>query len=92
MVRCLIVGTDRLGAAPAVLRQKFGVREVIHWDGRRKKLPESLPKGTDLIVVYTNFVRHALMWRVKELARETGVKVIWLRRGLSELEVLENAV
>ncbi|NHM28011.1 DUF2325 domain-containing protein [Desulfofundulus sp. TPOSR] len=90
-MRCLVVGTDRLGAAPTILRQKFGVREVVHWDGRRKKLPESLPKGTCLVVVYTGFVCHALMHRVRELARKAGVKVVWLKRGLSELEVLSSA-
>ncbi|WP_242655871.1 DUF2325 domain-containing protein [Desulfofundulus australicus] len=91
-MRCLIVGTDRLGAASAVLRQKFGVQEVVHWDGRRKKLPKNFPRDTGLVVVYTGFVNHALMYRVRELARKAGVKVIWLRRGLSEVGVLKNAV
>ncbi|SHJ45169.1 DUF2325 domain-containing protein [Desulfofundulus thermosubterraneus] len=90
-MRCLIVGTDRLGAAPAILRQKFGVREIVHWDGRRKKLPESFPRGTGLVVVYTGFVNHTLMHRVRELARKAGIKVVWLKRGLSELEVLSSA-
>jgi hypothetical protein len=75
-----------------VLKRKFGVREVVHWDDRRKKLPESLPRDTGLVVVYTGFVNHTLMHRVRELARKARVKVIWFRRGLSELEVLENAV
>lgn len=91
-MRCLIVGADRLGTAPAVLKQKYGVREIVHWNGRRKKLPESLPRGTNLVVVYTSFVNHSLMHRVRELVRKAGVKVIWLRRGLSELETLQNVV
>lgn len=91
MVRCLIVGTDRLGAAPTILKRKFGVREFVHWDGRRKRLPESLPKDTCLVVVYTGFVCHALMRRVRELAGKAGVKVVWLKRGLSELEVVISA-
>ena len=34
-MRCLVVGTDRLGAAPKILKNKFGVTEIIHWDARR---------------------------------------------------------
>jgi len=84
-VRCLIVGTDRLGAAERVLGEKLGVKGVVHWDGRRKKLPSRLPGGVGLVVIYTGFVRHSMMWRARELARKAGIQVIFLRRGLSEL-------
>lgn len=85
-MRCLIVGTDRLGAAERVLSEKLGVKGVVHWDGRRKKLPSCLPGGVSLVVLYTGFVRHGIMRRTRELARKAGIPVIFLRRGLSELE------
>jgi hypothetical protein len=62
------------------------VREVIHWDGRRKKYPDRLPAGVQLILLYSGFVSHSLMWRVKKLAKKTGVQMLIVNRGLSELE------
>lgn len=84
-MRCLIVGTDRLGAAPKVLRKKLGISEVIHWNGRRKKHPDCIPSGVQLILLYSGFVSHSLMWRVRELAKKTGVQMLIVNRGLSEL-------
>ena len=82
-MRCLIVGTDRLGAAPAILKEKFNVEEFIHWDGR-KKLKCNL-QNLSLIVVYTGFVNHSLMQQVKKMAKKNNIKTIYVNRGLSEL-------
>lgn len=84
MKKYLVVGADNLGATPKILRQNFGY-EVIHWNGRRARPPSSLPKDVKLVLVYTGFVNHSLMRRVRELARKQGVKIFFASRGLSEL-------
>lgn len=89
-MKCLIVGTDKLGTAPKILNKRFGVREVLHWDGRRRKPPPNLPKGTDIVVVYTGFICHGLMLRVRDLAKKSDVRVIYVKRGLSELMQYTN--
>lgn len=82
-MKCLIVGTDRLGAAPTILKEKFDVNEVIHWSGRKK--PKCDLKNLDLIIVYTGFVNHSLMRNVKNMAKKNNIKTIYINRGLSEL-------
>lgn len=82
-MRCLIVGTDRLGSAPAILKEKFGIDEVIHWDGRKR--PKCSLKNLSLIVVYTGFVNHSLMHKVKKMAKKNNIRTIYINRGLSEL-------
>lgn len=82
-MKCLIVGTDRLGAAPAILKEKFNIDEVIHWDGRKRSKCDI--KNLSLIVVYTGFVNHALMHQVKKMAKKNDIRIIYINRGLSEL-------
>ena len=82
-MRCLIVGTDRLGSAPAILKEKFDIDEVIHWDGRKR--PKCGLKNLSLIVVYTGFVNHSLMHKVKKMAKKNNIRTIYINRGLSEL-------
>ncbi|MDH7578261.1 MAG: DUF2325 domain-containing protein [Bacillota bacterium] len=84
-MRCLVVGADRNGFLPR-LKEKFGVEEVVHWNGRIRKMPRKLPRQVGIVVIYTGFVSHALMYAVKRLARENGVRVVFLKRGLAELD------
>ena len=82
---CLVVGADRLGAIPR-LKEKLDIDEIVHWDGRFKRPPKTIPKRVDMVVIYTGFVSHATMHAVKKLARIRGVRIVFLRRGLAELE------
>lgn len=82
-MRCLIVGTDRLGAAPSILKEKFGVQKIEHWNGR-KKLKCNV-KNFDLIVIYTGFINHSAMEKVRKTAKKHKIRTIYLNRGLSEL-------
>lgn len=84
--KCLIVGTDKLGAAPRILKEKLGVIEYEHWDGRQKKLPRKLPAGTDIILVYCGFISHEFLGWVKKLAKKNNVQTIFVNRGLAELD------
>lgn len=81
-MRCLVVGADRLGSAPKILSERFGVTDIIHWTGRKK--PRKVNK-LSLVVVYTGFAGHGLVSEAKKLARKNNAKIIFLNRGLSEL-------
>ncbi len=82
-MRCLVVGTDRLGAAPKILKNKFGVTEIIHWDGKKKV--QKLPNRLSLILIYTGFANHAVVEKAKRLGKRYNIKTIYINRGLSEL-------
>lgn len=82
-MKCLVVGTDRLGAAERILNEKYGVTEIIHWSGKKKhkgKIPD-----VSLIVVYAGFVNHNLAKKVKQMAKTRAIPIKHINRGLSEL-------
>lgn len=80
--RCLVVGADRLGSLNKF--KKLGVGEVVHWSGRSRRLPSG-SSNVDLVLVYTSFASHATVRAAKEFARERGIPLVFLSRGLSEL-------
>ncbi|MDA8235917.1 DUF2325 domain-containing protein [Desulfotomaculum nigrificans] len=81
---CLIVGADSIGSKEKDLRD-MGFREVIHWNGRTLREPKQLPSRIHLVVVITGFINHNYMHKVKKLAKKSGIRVIYIKRGLSEL-------
>lgn len=74
-----------MGTRTSLFRELFGVDEVVHWDGRSARPPRRLPKGTDVVVIYSGFVNHPFMYAVRELAKKSGARTVFLRRGLSEM-------
>jgi len=84
-MRCLVVGADNLGTKADYLKERFGAREVLHWDGRNGKVSR-LPL-VDLVIVLTGFVSHRVMRHVRREAKKRGVKVLYLKRGFVELEM-----
>ncbi|HOV78814.1 MAG TPA: DUF2325 domain-containing protein [Bacillota bacterium] len=84
-MRCLVVGADNLGTKADYLKKKFGAEEVLHWDGRSKKV-FALPM-VDLVIILTGFISHKAMHYVKKEAKRRGVKVLYLKRGITELEM-----
>jgi len=85
-MRCLIVGADNLGATKNYLNHKIGVTKIIHWDGRRKKIP-SFP-SVELVIIITSFINHKFMYYVKGEAKKRNIKLIYLKRGKSEINIL----
>lgn len=83
-MRCLIVGADAIGCKKNYLLQRFGATEVMHWDGRSKKMPHIAL--VNMVIVLTGFIGHTQMQQVKKEAKKHGIKVLYLRRGIAELE------
>ena len=48
---CLVVGGDRLGAIPR-LKEKLEIDEIVHWNGRYKRPPKTIPKKVNMVVIY----------------------------------------
>jgi len=84
---CLVIGADRLGYTPEYLCRKFGVNEVIHWNGRKRCSDKKthIPKDTKQIIVLPDFVKHSLVNIIKRKARKAGIPIEFIR-GKSWLE------
>lgn len=94
-MNAMLVGADRLGNIPDLLAS-FGVRIMQHVSGRhaahQRKLP-GLPSGTELVILFTDFLGHNAMRHFRELAAREGIPVVCSRRSTSCLErCLENCL
>ncbi|TEB04686.1 hypothetical protein Psch_03448 [Pelotomaculum schinkii] len=87
MKSCLIVGSDRIGAAGRVLQNIYGVTEIVHWNGRRARPPTCLPKGVCLVIVVVGYVNHNYARRIKKLTNKADIPITYVSRGLSGLKM-----
>jgi hypothetical protein len=82
-MNAVAVGADRLGNIPETL-PALGVNIALHIDGRhaahRRRLP-GLPRGTQLLILLTDFLGHNVMRHFRELARANAVPVVCCRRS-----------
>jgi hypothetical protein len=82
-----VVGADRLGNIPAALEAQ-GIRVLCHISGRaaaEQRRPSGLPRGTDLLILFTDFLGHNAMRVMRRAAQEQGVPVVACRRSTSAL-------
>ncbi|MCK8825981.1 DUF2325 domain-containing protein [Fuchsiella alkaliacetigena] len=75
----LVVGGDRLGNIPDKLSQ-IGAESIEHITGRRCKKCR-INKGTDVVLVLTDYVNHPLSEEVKCRAKAKGIPVVFSRRS-----------
>lgn len=93
-MRATVVGGDRLGNIPQVLEAR-GIRVVQHVSGRgaTDQRRTALPRGTDLLILFTDFLNHNAMRAFRDAAHSVGVPVLACRRSASALhEALGRAV
>jgi hypothetical protein len=84
-MNALVVGADRLGSIPEAL-QGFGIRIAHHVSGRdasHQRHGADLPSGTQLLILFTDFLGHNVMRRFRSAAREQGIPIIACRRSVS---------
>ena len=89
-----LVGADRLGNIPAVLRTQ-GIAILEHISGRpaadQRRVP-GLPRGTQVLILFTDFINHNAMQNYRRAAQEHGIPVVACRRSSSCLvRTLERA-
>jgi hypothetical protein len=80
-----LVGADRLGNIPALLEAQ-GIRVLCHISGRAasaQRCTGRLPRGTELLILFTDFLGHNVMRTFRQAAQEGGVPVLACRRSAS---------
>lgn len=86
-MEALLVGADRLGNIPQVLAG-FGIFVGSHISGRdrahQKKVP-NLPRGTQLVILFTDFLGHNVMQSFRSAAKQEGVPLVCCRRSACSL-------
>lgn len=83
-----LVGADVLGNIPDLLKS-FGIVIQKHISGRnashQRKLP-ALPKETDIIILFTDFIGHNVMRHYRQLAMEQQIEFVACRRSICALQ------
>ncbi|MBS4021061.1 MAG: DUF2325 domain-containing protein [Dethiobacter sp.] len=80
----LLVGADRLGNIPKELEQ-YGCEKIIHWDGRKVQ-DKKIPKQVDMVLMFYDYLGHALMADIKSQAKKRNLPVVFSRRGTADLK------
>jgi len=88
LVNAVIVGADRLGNIPDVLKG-HNISVVQHISGRdpahQKKKSLQLPSGTQLLILLTDFLGHNVMKTFRAAAQRAGVPVLVCRRSVCSM-------
>lgn len=84
-MNAVLVGADRLGNIPDSLAG-FGIQIRRHVSGRasahQRSMP-ALPRDTDLLILFTDFLSHNVMKSYRNQAQSQGIPVIACRRSVS---------
>jgi len=87
-VSALVVGADRLGNIPELLRLR-NITIQHHISGRepghQKKLL-ALPSGTELVILLTDFLGHNVMRTFRSAAQRAGIRVLACRRSVCSMQ------
>lgn len=84
-MQATVVGADRLGNIPDVLGQ-HGIEILRHISGRDaadQRRVTTLPSGTQLLILFTDFLNHNAMRGFRQAANDQGVPVVACRRSVS---------
>ncbi|MCL6634353.1 MAG: DUF2325 domain-containing protein [Peptococcaceae bacterium] len=78
----LVVGADHLGDI-AVNLKSMGFNSLVHLKGRKNMHRRNLqiPRGTDLVLVMTDYVDHNIARSIRDIARCQSIPVIFSRRS-----------
>ena len=83
-VKAVIVGADRLGNIPDLLKG-HNITIKHHISGRdpaHQKKTLQLPSGTDLLILLTDFLGHNVMKTFRAAAYRSGIRVLACRRSV----------
>jgi hypothetical protein len=84
-MNAVLVGADRLGNIPDSLAG-FGIHIQRHVTGRssahQRSMP-TLPRDTDLLILFTDFLNHNAMKSYRNQAQIRGIPAIACRRSAS---------
>lgn len=86
-MKALLVGADRLGNIPQVLTE-YGISILRHVSGRdpsAQRAERGMPAGTELLILFTDFLGHNVMRGYREAAKRQGLRVVACRRSTCSL-------
>ena len=87
-IKIVVVGGDKFEAINCNLCDK-GFCIIKHINGRKKTHQlEEIPKSTDLILVFTDFVNHNLCYHIKKESKRLGIRTLYSKRSWSCLQSL----
>ena len=82
----LIIGGDRVASYRDLLNDR-GYVPVRHWPGRKQsECHREIPIDTRLIVIFVDQVNHGLARKIRRLAGERDVPVVFSRRSIGQLD------
>jgi hypothetical protein len=84
----VIVGADRLGNIPDLLRG-HNISITHHISGRdpaHQKKTLALPSGTQIVILLTDFLGHNVMKTFRNAALKSGVRVVACRRSVCAMQ------
>ncbi|MFA7668831.1 MAG: DUF2325 domain-containing protein [Burkholderiaceae bacterium] len=87
-VSAVVVGADRLGNIPDVLKG-HNIAIMQHISGRdpsHQKKTLQLPSGTQLLILLTDFLGHNVMKTFRAAAQRSGVRVLACRRSVCSMK------
>ena len=84
-ISVIIVGGDHLGSIPREL-DKIGVTEIQHLTGRSgQKMRDKIPENVDFIILLYDFVNHNLAYKIKKLAVNRKIPIVYAKRSWSSI-------
>lgn len=92
-MNALLVGADRLGNIPQLLGE-YGISILRHVSGRAPAAQRSeppFPAGTELLILFTDFLGHNTMRGYRDAARRNGLRVVACRRSTCSLRCALDA-
>lgn len=88
----VIVGADRLGNIPDLLRD-HNISITHHISGRdpaHQKRTLHLPTGTEIVILLTDFLGHNVMKTFRQAAQKGGIQVVACRRSVCAMQQALN--
>ncbi|MBI5795461.1 MAG: DUF2325 domain-containing protein [Planctomycetes bacterium] len=77
----IIVGADHLGCIPKEL-DRIGISKIQHLNGRSgQKIRGKMPDNADFIILLYDFVNHNLAYKIKKIAGNKGIPIIYAKRS-----------
>ncbi|NYT85555.1 DUF2325 domain-containing protein [Pollutimonas harenae] len=91
-VSAVVVGADRLGNIPELLKgHNIAIRHHISGrDPSHQKKTLQLPSGTELLILLTDFLGHNVMKTFRAAAQRAGIRVLACRRSVCSMKQALN--
>ncbi|SHI28173.1 DUF2325 domain-containing protein [Pollutimonas bauzanensis] len=88
LVSAVVVGADRLGNIPDLLKgHNIAIKQHISGrDPSHQKKTLQLPSGTQLLILLTDFLGHNVMKTFRAAAQRSGIRVLACRRSVCSMK------